>query len=193
MTTLKWNSRNWIFSLILPALILAGCAGNFQPVATPGVYIENDWAVIQTDSCRISVSWKYWLKEPQDLNDNSTTVYLRVRNLGRDKLRLAITDVHLVDDNDRQYDPIVYQNLIPMLLPDLGMPPRPGMTRSEREQWERRQSEGQKNLIQQSFEYGVIVPNAVKDGYVFFPNIPSNTQRFRLIVLGHSIPFARSQ
>ena len=179
-----------IIALILTG-ILFSCSIRYIPVKTVGVRIDNDFAIVKTKEFILTISNKYWIKDPQNLTDYFTTFYVSVRNRTNKNLSVQPSDFVLLDEYGNQYDAVLPEQVLDLMLPqEIGFDSLIDITPEERqikEDWQNAKND----LMYESFHFGKIYPGARKRGFIFFPRLKSENKKCKIIFKGKEINFVR--
>ena len=195
--------------LVLAAVVLscvfASCSIKYVPVASPEISITDDYAVVKSKEMTFAIENQYWIKEPQNLTDYFTTFYASIKNNTEHSIDLNASDIILLDENDNQFDLVELDFIEKMLLPkqieyliinsieesdDLLQDSQQFLQDQQDalERWRKAKT----NLITYSLSFGSIYPGAKKSGFIFFPRLPSQNNKCKIILRDKTIEFIRS-
>lgn len=173
-------------------LLLSGCAYKaFKPV--PGEYhIEENYAIIRTDSLLIAIRPQAYRNYPDDVAQNFLSVYVQVKNLTKERMLVPRGSFGIVSKG-KQYDPIPVEYILSdfqrrLYLKQFDMLPN-----------EESGSFGSKNddldryyeLMGLAFSFGEVLPAATKEGYLFYHGSLNKTDAFSIDALGHEVNFSK--
>jgi hypothetical protein len=185
------RTKTRICSALIALLLLSACAANYIPQPGDGIVVDKATAAVRSEGSLFTVSMRPWYRTPESLNDYYSSFYITLKNTGAVPLRIDPRDIVLVDETDRQYD-VVSIDMVEDLL--LGDDPNPLLlTPEQQDELNRKRADARKNLWQDSFAFGDVVPNAMKSGFVFFNRIPWDNQRCRILYRGLPIEFSRQK
>lgn len=173
------------------AVFLSGCTTLYLPVASENITVSESYGIIKTAEFTLAVANKLWVKEPQELTDYFMTFYITVRNKTAEKIPISPEDLSLLDEYGNQYDIVLPGQVMNLLMPEDIIFDRNFLFEEEDDQVYENWKEAKNNLIMESFNFGTILPNAQKTGYLFFPKLKSQNKQCKLIFQGHQIDFVR--
>lgn len=185
--------RNLLTSSLL-LLLLAGCAiGGYQPVA--GDYqVEDGFAILRSDSLWIAVRPQAYRGSYRDVSSNFFSMYVVVRNLSDNRLRLPEESFSIVAGG-RQHDyvPLDFilgsyqQNLLLDQWQDpFNADPLLAETRDKN-------LDAYYELMASYFSFGELQAGASKDGYLFYNRATSRAEEIIFDALGHPVMFTKSK
>ena len=182
-------------------LLIASCASRYLPIGGEGLMVINDAYLYQDDEAEVVAQNRYWVREPQNLNDYFTTFYVTVKNRSGKKLNVTSSDFALLDQDGNQSDPLTVDQIEDILLHNElqylviknfeGQDDRKMVSINDQtdtlEQWRR----AKRNLISDSFTFGDIFPQAKRTGYLFFPKANIKNDELTLIYKTQQMKFKR--
>jgi hypothetical protein len=179
-------------SIILILLVLAGCAvQRFQPA--PGDYlIEDQFAIVRTDSLVIAIRPQvYRSSNGSNLASDSFSLYLQVQNISPTNISLSDNTFQILV-NERQFSPIPTDFLLMSFrevpIWDWQDPLNPI---SERESGWQQQEEDRYHLLANTFRFGEILNGARQEGFLFYDAQISRADSIVVNVLGQRVGFVR--
>ncbi len=187
--------------IVILLMIISGCAVHYLPVGGEGVQVINDAYVYQDQDSELVAQNRYWVRDPQNLNDYFTTFYVTVKNRSNQKLDIANNDFALLDQNGNQSDPLSIEQIEDILLHNElqylivknieEQDEQKYITIRDQtdtlEEWRR----AKRNLISDSFAFGEIFPQAKRTGYLFFPKVNIKNDELTLIYRSQQMKFRR--
>jgi hypothetical protein len=190
-----------IFLGIVLMLLLSNCATRYLPVVGQGLLVINDACLYQDANSEVVVQNRYWVRDPQDLNDYFTTFHVTVKNRSGSKLNVVSSDFALLDQNGNQSDPLTVEQVEDILLHNQlqylvvknleDQDEQKLVTINDQadtlEEWRR----AKRNLISDSFTFGEIFPQAKRTGYLFFPKVNIKNDELTLIYRTQPMKFRR--
>ncbi|MCF7912024.1 MAG: hypothetical protein K9M99_05820 [Candidatus Cloacimonetes bacterium] len=182
-------------------LLLSSCASHYLPVGGPGLTVINDAYLYQDTDYELVALNRYWVRDPQDLNDYFTTFLVTVKNRSGEKLNITNKDFALLDENGNQSDPLSLEQVQDILLNNQlqylvvknleEQDEQKLITIRDQtdtlEEWRR----AKRNLMSDSFTFGEIYPQAKRTGYLFFPKVNIKNDELTLIYRSQSLKFRR--
>ncbi len=174
-------------------MTITGCAVIYYPAASEQVNIVDGFGVVKNDSLLLAVSYKFWVKEPQELTDYFSTFYITIRNRTDDRLTVLPDDISLLDEEGNQYDAVLPEEILNLLIPEEILFDQFNQFEEENSDIYENWREAKNNLLTDSFSYGAILPQAQKAGYVFFPRLKSSNQSCRFVYGDQIIEFIREK
>jgi len=184
--------KTYIFySIAFILLIVSGCATRYHPQPSEYVEVSNGYGVVEVDEVTFAISQKRWTTEPHKINDYFTTYHLIVKNNSTGKIQVSAEDITLLDEERNQYDALHYTDVGDILFRDNYRMDkfRPFQENSRISTDELMLARA--TLMQNSFHYGEIMPNARKTGYIFFYRISPRNQKSTIIFRGKEIDFIK--
>ncbi len=178
-------------SLILILLVLAGCAiKRYQPA--PGDYlIEDNYAIVRTDSLVIAIRPQVYRSPHGNLGDPYFSLYAKVQNVSAREIAIERKDLQLLIQS-RQFSPIPLDWLL-LSSPapaywdwDDPMFPLQDQT-NNRQQYET----DRYDLIANAFSFDSILPGARKEGFLFYSLDSVSTDSLEVDVFGNRVNFVR--
>ena len=186
---------------IVIILLLSSCATRYLPVGGKGLRVINDACLYQDADSEVVVQNRYWVRDPQNLNDYFTTFHVTVKNRSGEKLGINSNDFALLDQNGNQSDPLTVEQVEDILLHNQlqylvvknleDQDEQKLVTINDQtdtlEEWRR----AKRNLISDSFTFGEIFPQAKRTGYLFFPKVNIKNDELTLIYRTQPMKFRR--
>jgi len=190
-----------IVLIVVLMMLITSCASRYLPVGGEGLMVVNDAYLYQDNKAEVVAQNRYWVREPQNLNDYFTTFYVTVKNRSGKKLDVQSSDFALLDQDGNQSDPLSVDQIENILLHNElqylviknieEQDDRKMVTINDQtdtlEQWRR----SKRNLISDSFTFGDIFPNAKRTGYLFFPKVNIKNDELTLIYKTQQMKFRR--
>lgn len=163
----------------------------YLPVPSPNVTITDDYALVRQNGIVFAISDQYWTKEPQNLSDYFSTFYIMVRNVSNEKINVSAQDIYLVDENQKQYDIVLPENLYKLMDPDSEIqdPDRFPFTMDNQQEILQKRLLVRRNLNVESYGFGEIIPGANKSGFIYFNRLPSKIKKLTIYYKNTPIPF----
>ena len=181
--------RTIIFLILLG--ILFSCSVRYVPLETAGVRVENGFAIVKTADYVLTLSNRYWTKEPQNLTDYYTTFYVSIRNKTGKEMTVKPSDFVLLDENGNQFDAVLPEQVLELMIPkEINFNSLIDMTPEQkqmRENWQ----DAKNDLMYESFHFGKIYQGARKNGFIFFPQLKSQNKKCTIIFQEKKIDFVR--
>ncbi|HCX73018.1 MAG TPA: hypothetical protein DHM37_04800 [Candidatus Cloacimonas sp.] len=178
--------------LLVLLLFLVSCSIKYVPVKTENIKIQEDYAIWESEQLMFAAENKYWVEEPENITDYFTTFYIIVKNKTDQKIKINASDIGLLDEKGNQYDVVDTKYIEDLLLPrEFEFDQITDISEDQPqllEDWR----DAKKNLILESFSFGVILPNAQKSGFIFFPKIHSKNNYCSIIFKDAVLKFIRS-
>ena len=185
------RSLNFILVVIVFALGLSSCAITYLPVKKDGITIAEDFAISNLSDQTIAVKSTYWSKEPTMLSSLYSVYYISIKNISENKITVFEKNFSLLDENRNQLDIISKNDIIQMIsyqdsdFDNLLIPPE------ERRAMLERRMNSRKNLEKYIFNFGDIMPNATKSGYIFFQDLDLSNSKCTFIYNEVEIEFQK--
>ncbi len=185
-----WFKAGLLLAIVI-LFLFAGCATRYYPEPSEHVKVSDDFAVMQIGGISIAIQSKLWAREPHKVNDYFTTYYIIVINSSNERITISPDDLKLLDEERSQYDVLSYIKVAEVLLRDEFVMDKfsPFQDRSHQATDERVMARAY--LMQDSFHYGEIMPNARKTGYIFFNRLSPKNERATIIFKNKEINFVR--
>jgi len=180
-----------VILLLILTVILAACSTLYIPVASEHITVSDNYGIIKTDEFTMVVANKFWVKTPQELTDYFMTFYITVRNKTSAKISISPEDLSLLDETGNQYDIVLTEEVMNLLMPEDILFDRYFLFGEVDDQVYENWKEAKNNLIKESFNFGTILPNAQKTGYLYFPKLKSQNKHCKLIFRDYQIDFIR--
>ncbi|MBN1948684.1 MAG: hypothetical protein JW784_02975 [Candidatus Cloacimonetes bacterium] len=179
--------------LCLFLIILSGCTVKYYPVPSPEVRVSEEFGVVETEDFVLAAANQYWVKEPQELTDYFTTFYITYKNRTGNRVEIRQSDLSLLDQQGNQLDAVHPEYVLELLTPEeITFDPILPLT-SEQQMVYETWKEAKNNLLSESFSFGMILPEAQKSGFVYFPKLKSKNLKCTLVFRGSYIPFSREK
>lgn len=182
-----------IIPLCLILIVISGCADKYFPIPSNDVVLSEEFGIIETDDFVLAVNNKYWDKRPQELTDYFTTFYISFKNKTKEKIEFNYNDFYLIDSEGNQYDVVNLEEVMTLLIPDDLFFQQITTLKSEQDDSFENWKEARSNLMKYSFNFGLILPNVRKAGFVFFQKLPSNNLSCRIIYKDTEIGFIKEK
>lgn len=193
----------FILPAVIIALLVSGCAMRYLPAGGDDLIIVGDAYIYHDNDAELVAQSRYWVKDPQDLNDYFTTFYVTVKNRTDQKLNISKSNFALLDQMGNQSDPLDAQQIEDILLhnelqylvvknieeqEDKSFVSINDYSQTDKlKEWRR----AKKNLISESFTFGEIFPQAKRTGYIFFPKADIKNDQLTLVYKGKLLKFSR--
>lgn len=179
--------------ILLLILFSIGCTTVYYPVSSQQVEVTDNFAVIKNDSLLLIVSYDFWVKEPQELTDYFISFNVTIKNRTREKMLVKPSDLSLLDELGNQYDAVLPEEILNLLIPEEILFDQFSQFDEETgiiyENWR----ESKNNLLTESLNYGAILPQAQKSGFVFFPKLKSKNNSCQFIYKDFKIDFLKEK
>ncbi len=191
----KPMKTKWIAILLIVAA-LAACTPGYMPIREGNVRVREDIAFIDTPDYSIAVQPALWTYKPDNLSDYYTTFIIQVENKTRHSINVQPTDIVLLNENRRQYDPVSIDRIISMLVdeaPALRHFSETPVNLREEQEYEMDRLEARQKLMSESFHFGDISAKASKSGYVFFPKVSQRNMHLSFVFKDQTIRFTREK
>ncbi|MEA1973227.1 MAG: hypothetical protein U9N34_08050, partial [Candidatus Cloacimonadota bacterium] len=178
---------------LIIALGLSSCAISYLPVESKVVSVNEDFAIINNQQFSLAVKATYWSKEPDLLANYYSVFYISIKNLSDKKFNIDSNQFSLLDENRNQLDVILKENMIEMLeyemddFNDMFIPPEERKTNLEK------RLSGRRNIDKFVFNFGDIMPNATKSGYLLFQELDSKNEKCSFIYKDYEIVFKKEK
>lgn len=191
-------------SLILIALLLAGCTAKYMPIPSKTVKLSEQFGLINNPEYHFAAENRYWSKEPSSFTSYFTAFYVVIKNKNDDNMQIDVNDFALLDQGGNQYDPIPNEYLEKLIEPSqmellessivggshfLDPENQLSEQKTNYEKWQ----QARENLIKYSFRFGDLRSGARKSGYVFFPRLPESNKQCKLVYRNSEISFTRER
>jgi len=180
------------YILLILLVFLVSCSIKYIPIKTENIKIQEDFAILETKELLLAAENRYWIDEPENITDYFTTFYITVKNKTEQKMKINPSDIGLLDENGNQHDVVDIKYIEDLLLPrEFEFDQITDITDDQPqllEDWR----EAKKNLILESYSFGVILPNAQKSGFIFFPRLQSKNNYCTIIFQDEQLQFIRS-
>ena len=179
--------------LLFIALGLSSCALSYMPVKTDKIFINEDFALVNTEDFSLAVKSTYWSKEPELLSSYYSVFYFSLKNISDRKMTISSKDFSLLDENRNQHDVIKKEDMIEMLeyqmsdFDSMFIPPEERKTNLEKK------LSGRRNIDKFVINFGDIMPNATKSGYIFFQELDSRNSKCSFIYKDTEIVFKKEK
>ncbi len=181
-----------ILTISILLTVLAGCAlGGYLPL--PGEYqIEEGFAIIRTDSLQVAVRPQSYRGGYRDLNNNFFSVYVMVRNVSTEKVKLPMESFSIVSGG-RQYDYVDLEFILSSYHQQMVL-----------EQWQdpfsvdplqpvnqEQNMEDYYELMASYLSFGDLQPGAGKEGYLFYNRNLHRSPELVFDALGIPVTFVK--
>lgn len=181
-----------ILTISILLAVLAGCAlGGYLPL--PGEYqIEEGFAIIRTDSLQVAVRPQSYRGSYRDLNNNFFSVYVMVRNVSTEKVKLPVESFSIVSGG-RQYDYVDLEYILSSYHQQMVL-----------EQWQdpfnfdplqpvdqEQNMEDYYELMASYLSFGDLQPGAAKEGYLFYDRNLNRAQELIFDALGIPVTYSK--
>ncbi len=180
--------------LVLVLGILAGCAYNYSPVSQNGIMTEEDYAIVKDSTGLSAISYKYWYRDPQNISDYYSTFWVSIQNNTKKKISIMPSDFILLDANRNQMETVPPEMVLKFVMRENDFSvSRFNVDNEQLLQETNKRIESERNVMTYSFGFGDLLPNASKNGYIFFPRLPSQNNVIYLIYKGKEITFQKKK
>lgn len=183
--------KSGLLAVLAVMLFLSSCATRYYPEPSEYVTVTDDFAVVQEDGISFAAKSRVWTREPHKLNDYFTTYYIVVINSSDRRVTINPGDIKLLDEDRSQFDALTYVDVAEILLRDDFIKEKHGPFRSRDYQVTDDRVLARAYLMQDSFHYGEIMPNARKTGYIFFSRLSPKNQKATILFRDREINFIR--
>jgi len=193
-TAKLFSCRLGILVFLLLNILLIGitsCTVRYYPQPSDHITVIDGYAVMQVDGLSMAIMPRAWAREPQRVNDYFTTYYMVVINQTSNTITVSPEDISLLDDERNQYDALLYDDVAAVLMRDDFFLDRFSPTQDTYQTASDDRILGRAYLMQDSFHYGDILPNARKSGYLFFKKLSARNQKNIVMYKDQEIIFAR--
>jgi len=171
--------------------LLTSCSVKYNPVPTENIKVSDGYGILKQEDFVFAVSNKYWIKEPQNLTDYFTTFHISVKNKTIEKIEIKAEDISLLDNEGTQFDAVGTDYVLELLVPEeIAYNHYLEVPEEHRQIWENWR-EAKKHLMSDTFNFGSILPEATKSGFVFFPKLKSINKKCTVVFKGNMINFER--
>ncbi len=179
------------FLMLFTLLFLIGCTTLYHPVQSESVMISENFAVLQEDDFTLAIQYKIWDKDPQELSDYFTSFYISLKNTGSEPLEIKESDFFLVDAEGVQYDAVDIDTIMDLLIPEEIYFQQFSITELAEntilEEWR----DARSNLLKYAFNFGKIISNNRKEGYLFFQKLSLKNQQCSIYFRDKEITFRK--
>lgn len=181
-----------VFSTIFLVISLAGCTTNYAPQISERVKIVDNYAVIQNEEVLFAVAPQLWTKDPQEVSNYYTTLYLTVKNQTKETITVHPNEIKILDEERNQYDVQSVEKVSEIFLWNDPFFDRFAPFNDKFEKSLNDRTLARANIYQDAFSFGDIMPGAKKSGYLFFNKLPTKNKQLTVIFDGEEIVFTRN-
>lgn len=187
-----------VFALILlssAALILIACAPKvWLPKVLPDYSVEEDWAIVKTDSLTLFAKVKPYSVNANRLSADFFEVFLRVRNTSGETVPL-MRKAFALRTSQQVLFPLPLQTVAESLNRGVFLEPFAEDFFDEKPRdWEERERTLQEQYLRLAdnyFSFGNILPGGSKEGWLFFDLSAGSQNAVTLELPGGSVEFTR--
>jgi len=180
-----------LVTFFLTLLFLFSCSAHYLPVTSNTVKENEDYAVLETHDYIIAVKYEYWYHDPQKLSEFYTTFYISIINKSKDNFEIKASDFTVLDQNQNQYDIILPEDVLKMYSEnEFYFYDKPNFIQEHNQILEDK-ANARNNILNKSFSFSKIIPNAKKSGFIFINKIPYDNRQLSFFFNDMEVKFEK--